>query len=927
VQPPEAQAFAGPWLSAMSDNPIFSIPPAMLSEYSLLRQAAELVPVFTWIAGPDLHCFYVNQRWREFRGRTIEQERGSGWADGIHPEDRAAALEKLDKFWSLKQPFQVELRMQRHDGEYRWVMARGQPRFAPLGDFLGYIGICFDISDKKAAEQALRESESRYRSVITSMVEGIALCDASGRILACNPSAERILGLRHEEILAHSLIDPPWRTIREDGSPFTPGQYPLAVTLLTGRPCREVVMGIEKDDGTVIWLSVNSQPVFDSVGEPSFAVATFNDITQRKQYEEDLVYHGLALSQVGEAVVTLDAQGRIRTWNEAASRIYGYSASDMAGESIDRIIPPFDGVPGREELARVAIERGRWSGRTRRRRRNGELFWVDLAVSPLRDHTGRLLGTVGIARDVSDAVEAEQALHNTAEQFRTLFEAGPLPAFVIDIHSGRFLAVNAAAVAAYGYLREEFAGMTAFEIASPDQAERLRSTLASHGQCPAGVWRHRRRDGTVFDAKIISRQICHNGHDAAVCLIQDETAPQKAQQALEEARQRAEQASLAKSEFLASMSHEIRTPLNAIFGMTRLLLDSPLTGEQRFNAEVVLKSANNLLTLISDILDFSKIEAGRIDLETVEFDLLACMEEVVDLLEQQAEGKGIGLLLNYPDSTPRRVVGDPTRVRQIVLNFASNAVKFTESGYVLIEVRSRPEPGGQEFFTISVHDTGIGIAQEKLSALFERFTQADSSTTRRFGGTGLGLAITRQLTVLMGGQIHVVSHPGEGSTFSCEIPLPLVDPDLSQRQPPANQQRLIAGRRILVVEDNQVNQRVASRLLEKLGCRVDLAANGIEAIQMTSRFSYDLVFMDCQMPEMDGFEASRQIRARQRSGARLPIIAMTAYAMKGDRERCLLAGMDDYLPKPIQPEALRGMIEKWAGAVTPFETPPSISES
>ena len=546
----------------------------------------------------------------------------------------------------------------------------------------------------------------------------------------------------------------------------------------------------------------------------------------------------------------------------------------------------------------------------------------DEEMGLLQELSGDLSYGIGAHRHRLDQARAERALLQSAMEFRTLFDNVNDVIFIADLQ-GRILEANHVACRRLGYSRDELLAMSVADLdseACPAQARALLERIVERGGLLFEV-SEQHKDGTVAPVEVSSR-IFDYRHSCAILSVARDISDRKRAEAqarahaveLERAKTEAETANRAKGQFLANMSHEIRTPMNGIVGMSGLLLDTSLSTEQRDYAETIRSSADALLAIVNDILDFSKIEAGRMEIEPGRFDIVACLEEVGELMGPQAHAKRVDYIFEQ-GVQHRWVMGDAGRLRQIVLNLLSNAIKFTDHGAVTLSISIAESTVGQRLFRIVVTDTGIGIAAEDLPLLFQTFTQVDSSLSKKHQGTGLGLAISRKLAELMGGSLTAASELGKGATFVLMLPLPIAESaDVSSPAAPPQYAAQINSkcRRVLIAEDNVVNQKIGVRLLEKFGCRVDVAANGREVVEMAGRFPYDLIFMDCAMPGMDGYEATREIRAREAEGLRIPIVALTAHAIAGTREECLASGMDDYIAKPVSLAEIQQILRKWS---------------
>jgi PAS domain S-box-containing protein len=560
---------------------------------------------------------------------------------------------------------------------------------------------------------------------------------------------------------------------------------------------------------------------------------------------------------------------------------------------------------------------------------SGSRRWGQTLRLPLHDASGNIGGTWGIVQ--TEGMEAELALDESRKRLEAsehlrgvMFDGNPQPMCLYDRYTLRVVGVNNAAVEIYGYTHDEWLSMKVTDVMTPDEVPGYFAAFeaASAEDRPGALVHNRRhiyRDGSIHDVEVTSTDVVLDGRLCRIASLQDVTERNRAATELAGAYDAAVEASNVKSAFLATISHEIRTPMNGVLGMTELLLDTGLDDEQRKLAAQVAQSGELMLELINDILDIAKIEAGQLEMEVADFALRETIEQACSVARLQADAKGLTFDVQIADAIPPIGRGDGRRLRQILLNLISNAVKFTSEGEIKVRATVPTREGTEPAFRVEVVDTGIGISPAILDKMFEPFTQADVSTTRNFGGTGLGLAIARELAELMGGTIGAESAAGAGSTFWVELPLsgareaeqsnPVTTPvgegaSTTWSRPPV----------VLVAEDSQVNQIVAARTLERCGCRADVAGDGVKALAMIAARRYDAVLMDCQMPGMDGYATTAALRLRENGGPRIPVIAMTAHAMEGDRERCLEAGMDDYLSKPIVREKLIDALRRWIPA-------------
>jgi len=839
------------------------------------------------------------------------------------------------------------------DGVQLWFRLSMTPlRTEPSGAVL----VHSDVSERKRFEQALLESGRLYQSMVTALDEGVITVDLRGRVLACNPAAERLLGASQQALRAGGRRWQALQLSHADGSLMRAAEMPLARVLSSRQGLHDIVLGARNLKGAPLWLRVNAEPVLAQDGQAiERVVLSFTDITESHAAEQLLRKLSLAVAQSPISILITDTEGRIEYANEAFERISGVACAEAVGRTLEEL-QPGSAEPGQQAQMLAQLLQGLpWMGEFARRRANGEAYEEFVRGAPIRQADGRISHLLLTGEDISEqrrqGRELDRHRHHLEELvgMRTLAlaQAEAFTRLVTDNIPGmvgywdsqrRCRFANHSYAAWFGLEVDDMLGRPMDEVLP----QRLRERVAPHvEQALAGQPQHFELQAHAVDGSehALWAHYAPDLRDGAVqgffVLVSDVSEIKQAQAQLQqlnaeltEARDRANAASRAKSAFLANMSHEIRTPMNAILGLSHLLeRDSrdPLALERLGKLG---GAARHLLQVINDILDLSKIESGKLVLEDQVFSPAELVARCCALMAERAHEKQLQLRSDL-DGLPALVRGDPTRLSQVLLNLLSNAVKFTVKGQVLVRARLLDEDDATLLLRFEVNDSGIGIAPELLPRLFKDFEQGDSSTTRRYGGTGLGLAITRHLAELMGGQVGVESQPGEGSRFWIDVRLgraaadavPVAAAPADAAQPAL--QRLSerqAGASILLVEDNPINQDVAEELLRSAGLTVTLAGDGRQALERLAEQDFDLVLMDVQMPVMDGLQATRLLREQPRL-AQLPVIAMTANAFGEDRARCLAAGMSDHVGKPVDPEQLYATLLRWLPERAALPTP------
>jgi PAS domain S-box-containing protein len=911
----------------------------MMTSERRFRSLAQSSPSGIWRTSADGANTYVSDRWSEITGVPVDLAIGAGWSNGVHPEDKREIFDGWQAAASSNNPsYRSEFRFLRPDGSIVWVLCLARPEYDESHQLIGWVGTITDINELKQSAAKIQESEQLLQRALDSLPSHIAILDETGVILTVNQRWSEFARVGNWSSCSYGVGESylvACRNAANGAAGKSGGDSDAAVVL---QQLEELLVG-QRDvftheyncpapDGTERWFSMSANRF--NHGDSVRILVRHTDFTVRRNLEALQRRLMQAIEASGNTVLIADKNGNISYVNPAFEKNTGYSSAEALGRN-----PRFLHAEGAvatdfSAMWKSLLSGQTWTGEFRNRRKDGTVLWEAVNISPMLNEQGQIDHYVAVKEDITEkrhmldqletykshlemlVAERTAELESTQNRLQLILDT-TAEGIVETDGAGRTTFANRAALAMLGYKEAALLGQPMHDTLHHHDYDGARGEIPD---CPIKACMEqgihsiqdndifRRADQTGLSVSYSVNQIRQDGKASGIVIsFSDNTERKLAELERERARETAENLAKIKSDFLANMSHEIRTPLNGVLGLAQIgYRDSKGHPETEKTFAQILESGKLLLRVINDILDFSKIEAGKLAIELIPIDPSRIAREALGSVAERATLKGLDLSCSIGADVPPACIGDPVRITQILLNLLSNAIKFTSQGEISVQVTV-----DASHLVYRVSDSGIGMTPDQIERLFTPFEQADSSTTRQFGGTGLGLVISKRLTEMMHGSIFVTSQPDKGSTFELRLPCQVSQITPTESSTEISGRRSLARLRILVAEDNEVNQFVIDDMLKNEGAVVTLVGDGklaVEAVETNSN-GFDLVLMDVQMPVLDGRSATRRIR---KLAPHLPVIGQTAHALAEERALCLEAGMIDTLVKPIDHEALVAII-------------------
>ncbi|HNX91602.1 MAG TPA: PAS domain S-box protein, partial [Candidatus Omnitrophota bacterium] len=800
-----------------------------------------------------------------------------------------------------------------------------------------------DVTERKKVEERLEEAQILLKAAITQSSFGIVVVDAKKKVSFSNVAAEQIrmdVGLSFED----ETRTKEWSAYHPDGeTKYLKEELPLVLAVDKGIISEDIEIVIKHKTKEERWLSVSAAPIRNNEGVIIAGIALFNDITDRKKAERKLrntlEEWRATFNAVSDLMFVLDKDFTINKANNACEKFLGMKIGEIIGQKchflMHKLSKAFDGCPYEKMMLSS-------------KRESTELFipeknmWAQILVDPIFDEKGKVAGGVHVLRDITARRKAEEGMRESIQRLRDIINFLPDATFVIDLE-GKVIAWNRAMEKMVGVKEKEVLGKGNYEYSLPfynerrpilidlvfeniDVVKKKYSFVKNDGSALYGESFSPAMDGGVGAYVWGKAQPLYDSSGkivGAIESVRDVTHIKKAEEELIRAKNAAELANKAKGEFLANMSHEVRTPLHGIIGFSEIILSATSMETAKASAHTILEQSQHLLGLVNALLDNVRLAAGRLVLDQKPFSLVKMLDLIKNMAEVSTYKKGLALEVKIDQNVPNNIIGDELRIRQVIYNIVGNAIKFTDKGRITIHVTGKKLNDKKSYVTFMIKDTGIGIPKEKRSVVFEKFGQIDTSNARKYGGAGLGVSISRQIVDLMGGEIYFEDNTdGPGTTFYINIPFisGIGNEDLMAHAQPRKQSKPFTGKRnILLVEDYPINQIIAKEHLTQAGYDVLIAQDGASALEICRKQKIDLILMDIQLPDKDGFEVTREIRKSEMSCSNVPILAMTASADAESHEQCMRAGMNDVITKPIFRDKFIGVVDQWMEITRPEE--------